>query len=477
MARPRPTPGPAPLRSEPLADPSFWTRSRLVPAVVLLLTIHAALAVHSLLQENPTIDEVLHLPAGVSYWQKGTFRLYHHNPPLVKLIAALPVVMAGPITTELYDSKAWSSESQAWFGHLFMLANAQRYFEMFDRARLMMPLFSVLGGLVVFAWSRRLYGPGGGLLSLSLWCLCPNILAHGRLVTSDSAAAAIGTGATYLFWRYQKHPTWTRAAIVGVALGLAQLTKFSLVVLYGLWPTLAVIRFCLERHWSRWLRSTGRGLGAWSAMVAVSVLVIDLGYAFEGVGTPLGKFEFVSRSFTSPVPPGMSRPTSDNPLLAGAWAYRVNRVRGTWLGSIPSLLPRHYLLGFDEQKIETEGIPLYFLDPREPRDDSKVGGYAVYLDGRLQRTGWWYYYLATLAYKVPEGTLVLVGLSVTILFGSRRARAPWADEITVLAIPVGVLGAMSFLTDICLGLRYILPIFPYGLYIATGKVDPLGVPA
>ena len=89
----------------------------------------------------------------------------------------------------------------------------------------------------------------------------------------------------------------------------------------------------------------------------------------------------------------------------------------------------------------------------------------------MQRTGWWYFYLATLAYKVPEGTLVLVVLSGWVLLASKRSRAPWADEIAVFAIPVGVLGAMSFLTDICLGLRYILPIFPF-VFIATGKIVP-----
>ena len=45
--------------------------------------------------ENPTIDEVVHLPAGLTYWEKGTFRLYHHNPPLIKLVAALPVLASG----------------------------------------------------------------------------------------------------------------------------------------------------------------------------------------------------------------------------------------------------------------------------------------------------------------------------------------------------------------------------------------------
>ena len=57
---------------------------RLAPA------LHYALAASSLLKENPTVDEVVHMrrrglpPIG----RKRTFRLYHHNPPLVKLVVA-----------------------------------------------------------------------------------------------------------------------------------------------------------------------------------------------------------------------------------------------------------------------------------------------------------------------------------------------------------------------------------------------------
>ena len=474
MARPRtntpqtpPPVDPAPIESPPV----YWTRPKLAVAVTLLLAIHAGLAVVSLLRENPTIDEVAHLPAGVSYWQKGTFKLYHHNPPLVKLVAALPVVLANPVTAPLYESGFWDQDSQATFGEYFTLVNADRYFELFASARMLMPIFTVLGGLAVFAWSARLYGGTGGLVSLALWSLSPNILAHGRLVTGDAPSASLAVIATYLFWRHQHRPTWTRAVGVGVVLGLAQLTKFSALLLYGLWPALAIVRILLDRDRQGWSRRFRIGVGQGALMVALSVLVIDVGYGFEGVGQPLGRFEFASQTLTRPTTPGMARPTSFNPLLAGAWRYRVNRFRGTFLADLPVPLPRHYVLGFDEQKIETEGIPQYFLDPSAPVDDAVRTGYSVYLDGTMKQSGWWYYYLATLAYKVPEGTWVLVGLGALLLVFSPRSRARWADEIAVLAIPVGVLLAMSFLTDICLGLRYILPIFPFA-FIATGKVVP-----
>ena len=82
-----------PVEATKAESKSFVYRTRLwtALAVISLLALHYALAARSLLQENPTVDEVVHMPAGITYWQKGTFRLYHHNPPLVKLVAALPV--------------------------------------------------------------------------------------------------------------------------------------------------------------------------------------------------------------------------------------------------------------------------------------------------------------------------------------------------------------------------------------------------
>ena len=454
-----------------LAAPSRRRSLAVAAAVAVLLATHVALAVMSLLGENPTVDEVAHLPAGVSYWQKGTFKLYHHNPPLVKLLAAAPVVLAGPVTAPVYAHRSWAAESQASFAERFAFENAGRYLDLFARGRLVMPLFSVLGGLAVFAWSRRLYGDGGGLLSLTLWCLCPNVLAHGRLVTTDVAAAALAAGSTYLFVRYLDRPTWARAAWAGVALGLAELTKFSLILLYGFWPSVALVRYVLGRRSAGRAHRWGVAAGQGGLILALSILIINLGYGFEGTGQPLGRFEFGSRSLTRPRPPGMSSPSSPNQLLELAWHYRVNRFRGTVLDGLPVPLPRHYVLGFDEQKIETEGLPKYFGNPDLPRDDGDVGGYAVYLNGDLRRSGWWYFYLATLAYKVPEGTWILVALGGVLLAARRRDGPAWAEEYAVLALPVGVLVAISLFTDICLGLRYILPIFPFA-FIATGKVVP-----
>jgi len=466
-----------PTRSEPIevsttSEPPrapFWTAPRVVLAVVALLILHLSLAVQSLVTENPTIDEVVHLPAGVTYLQKGTFRMYHHNPPLVKLIAALAVVGYNPKVD--YTNAAWTKEppNKAEIAHEFMRLNADRYFELFTQARLVMPIFSVIGGLVVFFWSKKLYGTGGGLLSLALWILCPNVLAHTRLVTTDMGATSMGVLATFIFWRYLKSPSWASAGLAGLALGLAQLTKFSSIVLYGFWPVLAAIRLSVSSEF----RTIGlKILGHAALVVALSVFVIDIGYGFEGVGIPLGDYEFVCQTFTKPVPPGMRRPHHPDRILNGAYQYRVNRFRGTILDRVPVPLPKHYMLGFDDQKLEAEGVPNKFIVPGiEGPEGDDIQGYPVYLDGRLSQKSWWYYYLLTMVYKVPEGTWLLVLGSFAVLAFAKRSSEAWFDEFSVLFVPAFVLLVMSVFTNINLGLRYVLPIFPY-LFVSVGKLIP-----
>lgn len=470
-----PQPGEGPLIEESLdggnaSTPSFWNARRVFLGLVLLTVIQLTLCVTSLVEENPTIDEVVHLPAGITYWQTGRFGLYHHNPPLFKLVAALPVLAMGGVEVP-YEHPSWTNDPQnkAVFAHEFQKLNAREYLEIFSRARLVMPLFAVLGGLAIFWWSRALYGTGAGFLSLALWVFCPNILAHARLITSDVPSASLAVCSTFLFWRYLRKPTWFRAILAGLFLGVAELTKFSLILFYGFWPILALLYWMFgSREHLRAIRPSQIIAHAFT-LVFLSVLVIDMGYGFEGVGTPLGRLEFISQSLTRPVVPGDLRPSSPDPLLDRVYQHRVNRFRGTWLGQLPIPVPMHYLLGFDDQKFEAEGVPARYFNPDAP--EHQVMGYPVYLDGELRDKSWWYYYLLTLVYKVPEGTWLLFGASMLVLFASARKRESGIDEVAVLAFPAILIFVMSVFTNINLGLRYVLPSFPF-LFVSMGKLVP-----
>ena len=177
-------------------------------------------------------------------------------------------------------------------------------------------------------------------------------------------------------------------------------------------------------------------------------------------------------------------------ILTATWQFRVNRFRGTWIDGLPCPLPEHYVLGFDEQKIETEGIPERFLRavsspdlverqrtiakeravPESPADNN--AGYPVYLNGDMRRTGWWYYYLLALLYKVPEGTWILV----VIFAGFAQVRTPHGRRMgrrdRALDGPARdpLFHELSDRHQSWLALRAWL-ILPY-LFIATGKLVP-----
>jgi hypothetical protein len=224
--------------------------------IALVLAAHVSLLAWSATRHSPTYDEVAWLPAGLSHWELGRFDLARVNPPLVRMVAAVPVALAA-------HKSDWSSyavfpggRAEFQVGIDFMHANGARSFWLFTLARWMCIPFSLIGALVCYRWASALYGALAGCMSLTLWCFCPNILGHGELITSDVAAAALGCAACYGFWSWLRAPSLDLALICGLLLGVAELTKTTWLLLFVLWPVLWMV-------WCMGLGVGGWGLAAW----------------------------------------------------------------------------------------------------------------------------------------------------------------------------------------------------------------------
>ena len=61
--------------------------------LVLQLFIHVIVLGWVAYRYSPTWDETAHLPSGLSHWKYGDFTLYAVNPPLVRAVAALPLLV------------------------------------------------------------------------------------------------------------------------------------------------------------------------------------------------------------------------------------------------------------------------------------------------------------------------------------------------------------------------------------------------
>ena len=209
--------------------------------MLALLAIHGGLLAYSVWVHSPTYCEVNHLPAGLQHLHLGRFDLFRVNPPLVRLVAALPVAFLSPETDwkNCDDSLVYRTDMAV--GQDFIKANGERSLWFFLVARWACIPFSLLGGYVCYRFASELFGLTAGLLALIFWCFCPYILGHASLITPDAPAAVMGMTACYAFWRWLKRPTVWLAIVAGLLFGLAQLTKTTLLVFYPLWPILWLI--------------------------------------------------------------------------------------------------------------------------------------------------------------------------------------------------------------------------------------------
>jgi Dolichyl-phosphate-mannose-protein mannosyltransferase len=256
--------------------------SRLVNiAAASLIGIFCLQAVLAIPRLSATSDEVPHLPSGYSYWKTADFRMNPEHPPLAKLLAAVPLIPLNPqFNTE---SQSWKAADEVRFGPEFLYGNdADR---LLFWGRIPMILIAALGAAATFLWARDLFGPVAGLLALTLYAFCPNLLAHGMLVTTDVPLAAFTVLTLYLFWKRGKNPTWINDFITGLALGAAMASKFS-----GALVPLIILGFCLVR----------KEIKSLFIMAAASLLVIEAAYLFSA--SPLLYFQNMRSVYANKTP-------------------------------------------------------------------------------------------------------------------------------------------------------------------------------
>jgi 4-amino-4-deoxy-L-arabinose transferase-like glycosyltransferase len=408
--------------------------------LIVLLVAQAGLIGWSAAEHSPAIDEVGHLGAGLHHWKTGTFDLYRVNPPLVRLVATAPLALAG--VEPPYEDIDTSPPNRPEFGvgRSFVSHHADRAFWYFTVARWACLPFALLATAIIYLWSSSLYGRPAGVLSAFLWVVCPSALANGQMITPDTAAAAFGVAACYLFWRWLRSPSWALALSAGAVLGVAELSKTTWILLGPVWVAAWVI-YRFRNPVVSGPRRKGQAAQLAAGFLA-ALCVLNAGFGFEGTGTRLGQLPFVSQGLTAE---------------SGA-GRRVNRFAGTPAAHVPVPLPRNYISGIDVQKRDFE------VKMRS------------YLRGEWRTGGWWYYYLYGLLVKTPLGTLLVFGMAAASYLLRRPSTPGWRDEVVLLLPAVAVLALVSSQTGFNHHVRYVLPALPF-LFVWAGRAVAGAAPA
>lgn len=419
-------------------------------------------------QESQTVDEGVHLSAGLSYWRTRDFRLNPEHPPLIKLIAAVPLIFS---RAELpTDDPSWSTWNQYLFGDAFLYRNTLDPQTLLFLGRLPIMVLSVLLGWLIFATSRKLFGPWGGALSVVLYAFDPGFIAHGHYVTTDLGFTLFAFLAVVRLVTLLDHPGRRNAVLFGLAFVAAGLSKFSSLAF--LVCVLVVFAFFRLRRpsppslgWRRVVRST---------LIALPFAVV-LVWAVYGFDV---------------------RRRADDPRIAQLYAQRTDYLSKHDPATL-SPLYRFILFTVGDTNAESGSwlertsqwpIPGYaFFRGLITVVGHSIGGQEAYLLGEYRDTGWWYFFPVAFLTKTPLPTLFgafgVLTIVCVALHRRWRSHRSWRDLLGTgstewfffIGVPL-VFFVISMMSHLNLGWRHIMPIYPFLFVLIGALAAPRVVP-
>ncbi|HEV3409268.1 MAG TPA: glycosyltransferase family 39 protein [Chthoniobacterales bacterium] len=382
-----------------------------------LLFIMAINLVSVAARKSSTADELVLIPAAYYHVVAGQFDLVYEHPPLCKLLAAIPLLFLQPNEMkpeQLQPEMSPGDRAWAYLGS-FWRDNRERLESLAFWPRLPMIALTLGLGLLVFAFTRELFGRGAALCALFLFTVEPTVLAHGRIVQTDIAAAFGFLLVFYTTYRYAAQPGTRRAIWVGVAAGIALLAKYSMLLVC---PILLVL-FAV----GLWQRR--RAILPHAIIVGLTtLLVVNAAYFFRHRPVTQADIDFFQKPYGS----------------ALDVIIPVTRV-------LTRIIPTEFVLGVLWQLAHSSD------------------GHHAGLLGMHSKTGWWYYFPVAFALKT---TLPFFFLSISALvWGCWRVAATRDARFLWLLLPFLIYSVFLLFTGINIGVRYYLPGYMF-LFVLGG---------
>src|SRR6266699_884834 len=391
-----------------------------------LLLLMAVNFVPVIERKGLTNVEFYNIPAGYYNLAARDFGINNVHPPLIRMIAAAPLL---PLNLNLPAREP--SENAIAGGHqtftAFWFANLERMDQIAFWSRLPMIGLTLLLGVTIFAFGRQLFGRRAALLAVLLFTLEPTVLAHGRLVQTDVPAALAYLFFCFMLYRFASRPTMRNAIIVGLACGLALLTKSSLIVTL---PVFALVVVMLFWRAPREKRKRATLLAQVSVAMLAMILIINSSYFFQRVPLEANDARWIAAQ----------SPAQFQQIITG-------------LSVLSKIVPAYFLFVFFlVSVINRQGWPASLL-------------------GMYSRTGWWYYFPVAFALKTTVPFLLVsvgsLGWFSWELINKKKTEFLW------LIGPLAIYAALTMSSNINIGVRHFLPVFPFLFILGGALLDRL----
>ncbi len=406
----------------------------------LLLIMVFLVCFFGMKNDSTTMDEMSHIPAGYSYLTQKDFRINPEHPPLIKDLAAIPLLFLDLNFPEDHTSWTQGINEQWNFGSQFLYGSGNNPDQILFWARIPMILLLIFLGWFIFRWAKELAGNKVALFVLTLFSFSPTFLAHGRLVTTDVAAALGVVMASYFWIKFLKEPIKKNIILAGLIFGLSMLLKFSLVLVIPLFGIITIVYALL------WKKPLLKYIGMAVIAGIIGMILIWPVYQFHLLNYPA------------------ERQLQDSEIILSSGG--INTIEGIciWMADKPGLRPyAHYFLG------------LLMASQRVS------GGNTVYFLNEISNRGWWYYFPVVYLLKVPLAFHILTLIALLYLFWLIIIKRPFWQNVFhrikewiknhftefSMIIFLAIYWFTSITGALNIGIRHILPVFPF-TYILVG---------
>jgi hypothetical protein len=387
----------------------------------------------SSLGDSGTSDERAHIAGGYSYLTTGDYRVNPEHPPLIKDLAAFPL-MFGHFK---FPYRYWKNHlnSQWTLGHKFLYESGNNPDAILFLARLPIMLLSLLLGVFVFKWAKELFGEKAGIFALFLYVFDVNIIAHSRLVTTDLGISAALFIQLYYLRQFLEKRTRKAFILAGATMGIVLITKFSAGLLLPIYGLIFLLQL---------LAGKKAGVKSFVGMALLGVGFLYLFYAPHVINMSQATVQgSISQDLhTAPFKP--------------MWMYRfaiflVEMLRR--LAHVPLMKPfAQYLLGFFMVSSHVSG------------------GQNIYFMGKVAK-GFKLYYPVLFLIKVPIPLLIFFAVSLYLLIRKTLEKKEIDFQKFYLLVPIVVFYLMAVVGNLDLGVRYLLPMFPFMFVFVSDLIN------
>ena len=402
---------------------SMWRRIVPLALVILFILIGVIKIASTHTVFNHTHDEHQHIASGMNFLDHGTIRFDRLAVSLPRIAVAI-----GPYLTGI---RSMGHEKRGPEGEAILNARGE-YSKNLSLARMGIIPFFILASLLVWVWSRLLFGDIAAVVSTLLFTTQPTVLAHSGLATTDMAITATLLLALFVFTLWLESPNLIRSIALGFAVALAIWAKVSALVFI---PVSAVM--ILGVYWWKCRRDADNDLpipfralfsGLFISMLFAAFLTwSSYGFSIDSMN------EVVSNEVVSASPPyrPVNKLVGDEGLLHDV-TYNLLAMK------IPA---PEFFVGFGSLMTSVKGRTSYLLGENRQGD------------------GFISYFPIALAVKttLPSLLFALVGFIVLVL--RSRHSMSWQQLVPAAVIFPILLVVMP--SSINIGVRHVLPI--YGL--------------